>query len=52
VLAALLEAGIAQAFLAGDGAVNYALLDDLIAAGVPASRDSVESFFNMPRKSA
>jgi ferredoxin-NADP reductase len=36
----------------GDGAVNYALLDDLVAAGVPATRDSVESFFNMPQKSA
>jgi ferredoxin-NADP reductase len=43
---------IAQAFSAGDGAVNYALLDDLIAAGIPATRDSVESFFNMPKKSA
>jgi ferredoxin-NADP reductase len=43
---------IAQAFVAGDGAVNYALLDDLVAAGVPASRDSVESFFNMPKKAA
>jgi hypothetical protein len=43
---------IARAFVAGDGAVNYALLDDLVAAGVPATRDSVESFFNMPKKSA
>jgi ferredoxin-NADP reductase len=43
---------IAQAFSAGDGAVNYALLDDLVAAGIPATRDSVESFFNMPKKSA
>jgi ferredoxin-NADP reductase len=43
---------VAQAFSSGDGAVNYALLDDLVAAGVDASRDSVESFFNMPRKSA
>jgi ferredoxin-NADP reductase len=43
---------LAQAFIAGDGAVNYALLDDLIAAGVPATRDHVESFFNMPKKSA
>jgi ferredoxin-NADP reductase len=42
---------LAQAFLTGDGAVNYALLDDLVAAGVPATRDSVESFFNMPKKS-
>jgi ferredoxin-NADP reductase len=41
-----------QAFVAGDGAVNYALLDDLVAAGIPATRDSVESFFNMPKKSA
>ena len=43
---------VEQAFLAGDGAVNYALLDDLCAAGVAATRDSVESFFNMPRKAA
>jgi ferredoxin-NADP reductase len=43
-------AGLTQAFVAGDGAVNYALLDDLVAAGVPATRDSVESFFNMPKK--
>jgi ferredoxin-NADP reductase len=42
---------LARAFIAGDGAVNYALLDDLVAAGVPATRDSVESFFNMPKKS-
>jgi ferredoxin-NADP reductase len=42
---------IAQAFSAGDGAVNYALLEDLVAAGVAATRDSVESFFNMPKKS-
>jgi ferredoxin-NADP reductase len=52
-LAALLRPGrLAQAYLAGDGAVNYALLDDLVAAGVPATRDNVESFFNMPRKAA
>lgn len=43
---------LAQAFIAGDGAVNYALLDDLVAAGVPATRDNVDSFFNMPKKSA
>jgi ferredoxin-NADP reductase len=43
---------IAQAFCAGDGKVNYALLDDLVAAGIPATRDSVESFFHMPKKSA
>jgi ferredoxin-NADP reductase len=48
----LLAAGpLAQAFIAGDGLVNYALLDDLVAAGVAATRDSVESFFNMPKKS-
>jgi ferredoxin-NADP reductase len=41
-----------RAFISGDGAVNYALLDDLVAAGIPATRDSVESFFNMPKKSA
>jgi len=44
--------GLARGYLSGDGAVNYALLDDLVAAGVPATRDSVESFFNMPKKSA
>ncbi len=44
--------GFAQAFIAGDGAVNQALLDDLVAAGVPVSKDNVESFFNMPKKSA
>lgn len=44
--------GVARAYISGDGAVNYALLDELVAAGVPATRDSVESFFNMPKKSA
>ena len=53
VLAGVLERGpLGQAFIAGDGAINYALLDDLVAMGVPATRDSVESFFNMPKKSA
>ena len=47
-----LTRGVTQAFVMGDGAVNYALLDDLVAAGIPATRDSVESFFNMPKKSA
>jgi ferredoxin-NADP reductase len=51
VAARLARGPIAQAFIAGDGAVNYALLDDLVAAGVRATRDSVESFFNMPKKS-
>jgi ferredoxin-NADP reductase len=40
-----------QAFISGDGNVNYALLDDLNAAGVPCTRDQLESFFNMPKKS-
>lgn len=43
--------GLAQAFIAGDGAVNQVLFDDLAAAGVPVSKDNVESFFNMPKKS-
>ena len=43
---------LAQAFIAGDGAVNQALLDDLVAAGVAVDKDQVESFFNMPKKSA
>ncbi|MFH0352528.1 MAG: FAD-dependent oxidoreductase [Chromatiales bacterium] len=40
-----------QAFVCGDGTVNYALLDDLLAAGIPATKDNLESFFNMPKKS-
>lgn len=48
----LSRGGFAQAFMAGDGAVNQVLLDDLAAAGVPVSKDNVESFFNMPKKSA
>ncbi|HUQ06285.1 MAG TPA: FAD-dependent oxidoreductase [Kofleriaceae bacterium] len=52
ILRELLHAGaLGQAFIAGDGLVNYALLDELVAAGVAATRDSVESFFNMPKKS-
>lgn len=42
---------LAQAFIAGDGVVNQIVLDDLVAAGVPVSKDNVESFFNMPKKS-
>jgi len=41
-----------RAFLAGDGDVNYALLPDLVALGVAATKDNLESFFNMPKKSA
>jgi ferredoxin-NADP reductase len=43
------QGGLAHGFIAGDGAVNYALLADLVAAGVPATKDHVESFFNMPK---
>lgn len=43
---------LSQAFIAGDGAVNQALLDDLVAAGVVVDKEQVESFFNMPKKSA
>lgn len=46
------QGDFAQAFIAGDGAVNQVLFDDLIAAGVAVSKDNVESFFNMPKKSA
>lgn len=48
----LARGSVARAYISGDGAVNYAVLDDLVAAGIPATRDSVESFFNMPKKSA
>jgi ferredoxin-NADP reductase len=41
-----------RAFITGDGAVNYALLDELSARGVAITRDEVESFFNMPKKSS
>lgn len=44
--------GLSQAFIAGDGAVNQALFDDLVVAGLPVSNVNVESFFNMPKKSA
>lgn len=40
-----------QAFLAGDGAVNLPLLEDLVAAGMPAAAGHVEAFFNAPKKS-
>jgi ferredoxin-NADP reductase len=41
---------IQQVFITGDGAVNYALLDHYVGAGVAATRDNVESFFNYPKK--
>lgn len=46
------ERALEHAFVSGDGAVNYAMLDELAAAGVRATKDNVESFFNMPKKSA
>lgn len=45
------RARVERAFLSGDGAVNGALFQDLLAAGVTASRDHIESFFNMRKKS-
>lgn len=51
LVAELLQtACFSQGFVSGDGSVNYALLDDLVAAGVPCTRDQLESFFNMPKK--
>ena len=43
---------VQQVFITGDGAVNYALLDHFLGAGVSATRDNVESFFNYPKKTA
>jgi ferredoxin-NADP reductase len=45
-------AAFTQGFISGDGLVNYGLLDDLVTAGIAATRDSVESFFNMPKRPA
>ncbi|TKB66317.1 MAG: FAD-dependent oxidoreductase [Nitrospira sp.] len=47
----LLHGNPVQAFLAGDGAVNQMLFEDLVIAGVAVEKDQVESFFNMPKKS-
>ena len=53
ILCELLSRGdFDQAFIVGDGAVNQVLFDDLVAAGMAVSKDNVESFFNMPKKSA
>jgi ferredoxin-NADP reductase len=50
VLASALErTRLEQAYICGDGAVNYALMADLIARGVSCTRDQLESFFNMPK---
>lgn len=43
---------LARAFVCGDGVINYGLMEDFAAHGVSVSRDNVESFFNMPKKSA
>ncbi len=43
--------GLTSAFISGDGAIASVLLDDLIHAGVSATKDHIESFFNMPKKS-
>lgn len=48
----LSHGGLTRVFLSGDGAVNSVLLDELVRAGVPATKDNIESFFNMPKKSA
>lgn len=51
--AGLLERGTIQhARVSGDGIVNYGLMSDFAAHGVVVGRDDVESFFNMPLKSA
>jgi ferredoxin-NADP reductase len=42
---------LAHAFVCGDGVINYGLMEDFAAHGVNVSRDNVESFFNMPKKS-
>ncbi len=43
---------IHRAFISGDGVVNYALLEDLAVEGIPVTPDNLESFFNMPKRSA
>lgn len=48
----LSRGGLDQVFLAGDGAVNQVVFDDLVVAGLSGVREHhVESFFNMPKKS-
>ncbi|HEY0707552.1 MAG TPA: FAD-dependent oxidoreductase [Polyangia bacterium] len=48
----LVPGRLGAAFLTGDGAINYAILDRLVALGLPLTRDDVESFFNYPKKPA
>lgn len=53
MLAGILDGSrIEHARLAGDGVINYGLMSDFAARGVTLGRDDVESFFNMPLKSA
>lgn len=47
-----LRGDLGQTFIAGDGAINQVLFDDLVIAGVAVGKNQVESFFNMPKKSA
>jgi hypothetical protein len=48
----LVPGRLGGAFITGDGAINYALLDRLVTNGLPLTRDNVESFFNYPKKAA
>ncbi|MGQ0554499.1 MAG: FAD-dependent oxidoreductase [Nitrospiraceae bacterium] len=48
----LSQSSLTQAFITGDGTVNQVVFDELVTAGVVVSKDQVESFFNMPKKSA
>jgi len=43
---------LVQAFIAGRWGCEPVLPDDLAVAGVSVTKDSLESFFNMPKKSA
>ena len=42
--------GLARAFSAGDGAINYALIDECAAGGITVTPHQVESVFNKPKK--
>ncbi len=52
LVAPLLAGGVDQAFATGDGDITYPLLADFVAAGVPVTRDNLETFFNMPRRTS
>ncbi len=52
VMGLLLEQDVPeQAFLAGDGKINYGLMSHLEAVGVEVGKNRLESFFNSPPKS-